>query len=476
MTYLCKSLAPILSALILSLCLTAFLSANAQGLAEEVDRFLLEHLETQSVPGAAVILFDGGEITFSKSYGRANHAEDVSLDTVFALGSISKSFTALVILQMEAEGALALNQTLDQFPPFSDYRSAATIQQLLTHTSGYSNKTGNRNIAERSTSDEALRSAAIQLSRAPKRQAGDFAYSNTNYQLLGALIEYIDGVPYEEAISNRVLIPLGMNSSFVRVPKNEGASVASGYRFWGPKAIKGAPAPGRVVTPQSGVYASANDMMIYLTALIEGDERIFPNSSTASLRDFSDQGTYGAGWFLSDPHAEDSWLYHGGMNAGFKAEVGFQVGSSKGFVILTNASDGFAHGDAIGVTEGVRDIMLVRPVRTPGFPARNWLTLLGLATTLLTLAWLLGLRLRCLLSGEPLKQSRSMIAATSLVASLGIVIGFGIESLVGVPLSGILLFKPDIGYGLAALIGLCAALVAAHIMLLLKLYWIGGFK
>lgn len=439
-------------------------SARADDLkAAEVNRFLNEHLHTQKVPGAYIILFERGKVTFEKAYGTRGNNEPVTKDTVFALGSLSKSFTALIIVQMEAEGHFSFDQPISDFTPFAESVATPTIEELVTHRSGFSTQFGNRNIADRNQSGEALLLAALDsLAHIPNKE-GSFEYSNTNYQVLGALIECIDQTGFEDSVQLRILSPLGMQSSFTRTPNGKSVNIATGHRFIGSHVMAGAPTPGRTVTPQSAVYASPHDLLAYLMALASGDDRVFPNGGQTKLWEIADGANYGAGWFLSDG-SDGQWLYHGGMNAGFKSEAGFKRDERTGFLILTNASNGYAIGDLIGVTEGVRNIMIDTPVRTPGQSWMNTAIALGLACIAIAIISLNALRLRFLILGGGLHLSGKTLALDTLLVALAFGCLVGLPHLLGVPLSGIRLFQPDIGYLLSSIGALSLTAIALRII------------
>src|SRR4051794_29978440 len=154
-------------------------------------------------PGAAVIVVDHGKIAYAAGRGVADmqHNRKIEPDTVFRLGSLTKQFTAAVILQLEHEGKLSLSDPLAKYlPDYPQPGRNATIAQLLNHTSGIKNYT---EIASWMLSRGRERPVTTQqLIDVFKNEPADFApgtkwhYDNSGYVLLGAVIEKVTGKPW----------------------------------------------------------------------------------------------------------------------------------------------------------------------------------------------------------------------------------------------------------------------------------------
>mgnify|MGYP001791879645 FL=1 len=148
------------------------------------------------------MLVENGEIVHARGYGYANleHRTPVTPQTIFAIGSVSKSFIANVILQMQADGMLSLEDPVTQHLPSFRSRSktnsdSITVRDLMQHTSGFSMFDGNRHQTDTSREDDALARVVSKTRhyRLNRPVGAAFEYSNANYETLGHLIEAVDG-------------------------------------------------------------------------------------------------------------------------------------------------------------------------------------------------------------------------------------------------------------------------------------------
>jgi CubicO group peptidase (beta-lactamase class C family) len=167
-------------------------------------------------PGAAVIVVRDGRVLFRKAYGMADLEQGVPLqpDMVFRLGSITKQFTAAAILMLAEEGKLTLQDPIEKhLPGYPTQGHVITIEHLLTHTSGiqsYTDMPGwmtSRVLGPMTVTElvDAFKKEPMQF--APGER---FAYNNSAYVLLGAIVEKVAGKTYEAFVRERIFQPLGM--------------------------------------------------------------------------------------------------------------------------------------------------------------------------------------------------------------------------------------------------------------------------
>jgi D-alanyl-D-alanine carboxypeptidase len=171
-------------------------------------------------PGAAVIVVKDGQTIFRKAYGMADLELGVSLqpDMVFRLGSITKQFTAAAVLMLVQEGKLALQDPIEKhLPGYPTQGHVITIEHLLTHTSGIQSYTDMPGwMASRILSPMTVSELIDGFKKEPMQFApGErFAYNNSAYILLGAIVEKASGKTYEAFVSERIFRPLGMTASY----------------------------------------------------------------------------------------------------------------------------------------------------------------------------------------------------------------------------------------------------------------------
>ena len=182
------------------------------------DAVLAESYEANG-PGAAVVVMQGGKIVYTGARGMADIAggKPITPDTVFRLGSITKQFAAAVIVQLAQEGKLSLDDPLSKFlPDYPEPGASATVRQLLQHTSGiqdYTEMPGVMNPV--STAIPRTTETLVALFRdapAVSKPGEVWAYNNSGYVLLGAIIEKVTGKAWHEALEERITRPLGLTS------------------------------------------------------------------------------------------------------------------------------------------------------------------------------------------------------------------------------------------------------------------------
>ncbi len=212
-----KTLPPRLAGVLALLCLVLFApSSLAQDKAAQIDALLTKYHETGQFNGA-VLVAERGRVILKKGYGEADMAWHVpnTPDTRFRIGSVTKQFTATLILQLVEEGKLRLDDPVAKVLP--DYPKPqgeqVTIHHLLTHTSGIPNMTNlpgfMQNEVRNPYPPDSLLTvfAHLDLEFEPGTR---FNYSNSGYVLLGVVIEHVAGQPYDEVLHARILDPLGL--------------------------------------------------------------------------------------------------------------------------------------------------------------------------------------------------------------------------------------------------------------------------
>jgi CubicO group peptidase (beta-lactamase class C family) len=239
-----------------------------------IDALAESTLKSQNIPGLAVGVIVDGVLVHERGFGvvdlEGKKAPDA--DTVFRIGSLTKSFTALSLLALRDDGKLSLDDTLARWIPEAGQLVYPTrdsrpivLRQILTHTSGLP-RLGSFNYtradaapSEREVVDS-LKGFALEN---PPSSA--FVYSNLGFALLGLVVGHASGMPYRAFVTSRVLKPLGMTSSGFdesEIPKDH---FATGYRR-GPGGRRVVASPWRLGASEGagGIYSTVRDMSRYL--------------------------------------------------------------------------------------------------------------------------------------------------------------------------------------------------------------------
>ena len=342
-------------ALLVVLGLTAALQAGASS--GSIDEFINAEMPASGAPGLAYAVVEDGEIT-SGARGEAlrGSGDPVTPHTPSLIGSISKSFTAMAVMQLVEAGQVDLDAPVSRYMEvFADRPSGAiTIRQLLGHTSGYSTRQGNGAHTDQRGAEDAFSRHVAQIAQwTPAHQPGMvWDYSNANYQILGAVIEAVSGEDYAGYVERRILAPIGMENSFVADGERHDG-VARGHLPWfGTKRPVKDSRPNRITAPAGGVIASADDLARYLAVMMNGQDDVISAGSKADmLRPASSAlPNYGFGWSLD---AESGTVFHTGTSRGVETLALFVPAESKGAVVLVNAGSGFGFGETATLRTGL---------------------------------------------------------------------------------------------------------------------------
>ncbi len=331
-------------AVMLLLFLTASLSTVlADEHAEKIDRLIQTYFDDSQFKGS-ILVAENGKIIYKKSFGFANMEWRISNtpDTKFRLASVTKQFTATLIMQLVEEGKLKLDGKLSDYLPYyrKDTGSRVTIHHLLTHTSGIPNFT---NQPDYGTS--VMRTTLSPESLVVRQCMGDLEfepgtksrYSNSAYNILGAMIEHLTGKAYEQVLQERVFGPLKMENSGYDHSRTLLAKRAAGYN----KSFSGyrnADFLDMSIPFSAGaLYSTVEDLYLWDRGLYT--DQILTNSSLDKI--FTpDLNHYGYGWGIYYiPVGDDSVkavAHSGGIN-GFNTRIMRILGDQHLIVALANA-------------------------------------------------------------------------------------------------------------------------------------------
>ena len=228
-----------------------------------------ELMAEQDVPGLAIAVVDRDRVLWVEGFGdRDDHGDPVTPDTTFGLESMSKLFTATVVMQAVEAGRLDLDEPIATYLPGFTVHSAfeahperrITLRMLLSHTAGFTHEApvGNSNELDPGTFDEHVRSISDTWLRFPV--GSGFAYSNLGIDLAGYILERVEGRPFADLMRDSLLRPLGMDrSTFDRA-----AILAEDDRAVPHVDYYRDPPLYEPVTAAGGLYSSANDLARFL--------------------------------------------------------------------------------------------------------------------------------------------------------------------------------------------------------------------
>jgi CubicO group peptidase (beta-lactamase class C family) len=324
-----------------------FTVSFAQTKTTQLDELLNKYTEYGQFNGS-VLVADHGKVIYKKGFGLANREWDISNapDTKHRLGSITKQFTAMLIMQLVAEGKLDLQATVFKYLP--DYSKVngekITIHQLLNHTSGTPNYTSFPNFFKELsrnpyTPTEMVRMYADSiLDFTPGER---FSYSNSGYITLGAIIEKVTGKSYEEVLQEKIFTPLKMNNSGYDHHNTILKKRAAGYEMKGSKPENAPYIDMSTPYAAGSMYSTVEDLFIWDQALYT--EKLLPKKYRDMMYEkyvpaFGQY--YGYGWsvgYFPVGNTKDSTeiIGHGGGINGFNTLI-TRMPKEKSTIILLN--------------------------------------------------------------------------------------------------------------------------------------------
>lgn len=318
-----------------------------QHLSKELRILSEEYIQDQNSPGLSVAVVRDGVVLLSDGFGVANleNEEGATNRTVYKIGSITKQFTAAAILKLVADGKLALDDAVTKhLEDAPDDWKKVTIQHLLNHTSGIPNYTSAESFSKVDRLDLSHDQVLDIIKAEPMvLQPGEsWDYSNSNYYILGMIIEFISGKNYDEYLSDTFFQPLGMNStvycSHSKIIKHR----ASGYEKTAEHWINAAFISMNPAFSAGGLCSTAEDLATWSEALLGGKVISFEQYRQMTTPEDLADGTplsYGFGVMTEELLGVKRVVHNGGI-PGFSAFVSRYDEYNLHIVVLTNAGDG----------------------------------------------------------------------------------------------------------------------------------------
>ena len=310
-----------------------------------IDDAVRIEMERARQPGLTLGLTDRDGTLLIRTYGFADLAsrQPVTPETLFEIGSIGKTFTAVATLQLVDEGRIDLHAPVTRYLPWFAVPQPAghapiTIAHLLSHTSGI--------VAGIDGTPE----AAFQvwsLRDLPTRSApGErFHYSNVGYKALGLVLEALEGRPYREIIRDRILVPLEMSATEPAITHDTRARLAVGYEYLHDDRLSHPDAPLapatwlETETADGSIASTAADMCAFVRLLLRRGEGLlsedaFAQMSTGNpLEDEND--AYGYGLLMRNLDGR-RFIGHGGGMVGYLAGMQADTDANLGAIVLQN--------------------------------------------------------------------------------------------------------------------------------------------
>lgn len=334
-----------LSLLLLLAVLLMPVQGFAQSLEQQIDKMLNEKYDSEG-PGAAALVAKDGKVIYRKAFGMANLELGIAMspDNVFEIGSITKQFTAVAILMLEEQGKLNVTDPVTTFfPDYPTDGNTITVHHLLNHTSGIKSYTGMRSFQSQARVDM----DPLTLIDVFKNEPMDFKtgeqwlYNNSGYIILGAIIEQVAGMSYEDFVQTNIFDALGMKHSYYGSKSRIIPNRASGYQPT-EEGYKNADYLSMTLPYAAGsLMSTVDDMLIWQEAL--NDNKLIPRERlqkafvNTKLNDGS-KTNYGYGWSVDEINGTPT-IEHGGGIFGYTT-YGIHVPVDDVYVSVLSNSNG----------------------------------------------------------------------------------------------------------------------------------------
>jgi CubicO group peptidase (beta-lactamase class C family) len=326
----------------------------------ELGKYVEEYVENGLFSGT-VLVANGEDIIFCKSYGMANYELNVlnSSKTKFRIASITKQFTAMLIMQLQEKGLLNVNDSISKY--ISDYPNGhkITIHHLLTHTSGISDfREFPDYYQERSKSRTLEQTIEIFKNKPLEFEPGEvYRYSNSGYILLSYIIEKVSGKTYETILKENILNPLNMKNSGLDHHSLIINDRASGYCCIDNVLINAPYADTSYLSGVCAIYSTVEDLylwnrVLYTEKLVSKKSliKIFDAHVITNLTNPGSSGyaSYGYGWNVGKLYNRD-FVGHGGRTEGFASSIRRCPDGQICIIVLSN----FEHSPAKEISQGL---------------------------------------------------------------------------------------------------------------------------
>lgn len=397
----------------------------------------------QHIPGMAVAVVTPQDTEFEWLEGEDGNGRPIGRDSPFLIGSLAKSMTATLVLQCADDNELQLADSIGDHLPWLA-GTAPTIEQLLTHSSGYSTADGLA-VAERfDNTDGAIRRAAEDLEYSGTR--GQYEYSDANYLILGALVEVLEHKPFAEILRTELLEPLNMRDT--ATTSEAAADLPAGHRYWWGQPRKYSPGFDESGTPFGYVTSTLADLARYARAQAGHDPDVLSPAMLNRLhtpRVGSGNDRYGYGWRITASERE-TLTHHTGATPGYFAHV--MLGSDdRAVVVLANA---YSEARAPALAAVAENVLLTLDGKAPeSAPGDPLLTTLPWAIALIAVV---GLVMAVMGRWRPIRRGLRWTLAGAAVALCGAL--WLLPDYLGSNWRVMRIWLPDSAYGLSVAIAL----------------------
>jgi len=334
-------------------------SRDSSVIAEFANRLSSDTKKDDVHGSISAAIIKNGKVIWAGAFGYTTRNKDIAADTntIYRIGSITKTFTAVILMQLVEERKVKLDDPVEKYLPeiksLKGYSGATiiTLRQLASHTSGLKREPDMQGASLGPVDQwESKLLSSIPYTSFISSPGTSFQYSNIGYALLGLTLERASGVPYIQMVQQRIFMPLHMDNTFFSVPKNKMAELAEGFVSSKKnlrEEINESPSSQRVIdstlggytVPCGGIYSTSLDLAKFVIALM-GKTLLFQPESLLEMQVTPPGGSnYGLGLILSRYKTLD-FIGHGGLVRGYLAQFSIEKNNVYAAILLRNYNRG----------------------------------------------------------------------------------------------------------------------------------------
>ncbi|MDP4096378.1 serine hydrolase [Paenibacillus sp. P96] len=311
--------------------------SNAE-IQQEIDNYVKKNMKANHIQGAALAITNNEEVFYAQGYGAFSNGRDINGSTPFPIASLSKSFTALAVLQLVDKGLIDLDAPYTSyFPdlsPVDERVRHITVRNLLNQTSGLNDKVNpdmTKSPQYQSLQEIKPSLNTVQLANDPGTA---YSYHNPNYQYLALLVEKMSGQSFSVYLKNNIFEPLGMSHTFnvsTTQQISENSAIPRGYYL-----LLGHPVshtePFWFVDGPAGIISTAEDMAKWMLAQSNG--RLLAPELMEQYHTAGQSGPYGMGWLAEEDEQGGRMISHSGIFWTYKAEEMIYLDQQLGITMM----------------------------------------------------------------------------------------------------------------------------------------------
>ena len=294
---------------------------------DPIDTYVEAQMAKQHIPGLCLLVVKDGKTIKEKAYGVSNieTKRPTQLIDRFDMGSIGKTFTATMIMQLVNEKKLTLNQKVrDILPDFPEKWKSITVQHLISHQSGIPDYAFIPGIGLNDTYEKRAWTDQVYKTELDFPSGRLFQYSNSNFVILGLILEKLTGKPYKQLAQERLFSPAGLSDTvFKDAGKGLPTKSSNGYFYIDGKLEDGGPGGVSPTPSDGGEFTTVYDLQRWSNTIRSG--KVLPQSlvkqmHTPSKVESGRKTGYGLGWMTATVEGSPQ-ITHGGNSVGFSGTL-----------------------------------------------------------------------------------------------------------------------------------------------------------